>query len=352
MNCAYHPATSTDSAAAHVEALGQSEAFLSFINRISQVAPINRSVLLIGERGSGKELAAARLHFLSDRWQGPFIALNCAALTRSLIESELFGYEKGAFTGAEQRRAGRFERADGGTLFLDEIGNIPVQVQAKILRVVEYNNFERVGGTRPVQVDVRIIGATNADLPQMAANGRFKQDLLDRLAFEVLKVPALRERTGDIDLLCDHFARQMALELNRKDMPRFSRTARGQLRAYDWPGNIRELKNVVERAVYRTPEGLIEHIDINPFPVSDKSPGRTIPLKQVPSGGAKMENPGSNQTLKEAVQDLTIRMLKNALQKTRYNHKKAARLLGLSYDQMRGLKRKYADHLKECEKNP
>ncbi len=346
MSSAYHP-TPTDSAAAHVEAVGQSDTFLTFTNRLSQVAPVNRPVLLVGERGSGKELAAARLHFLSDRWQGPFITLNCAALTPSLIESELFGYEKGAFTGAEKRRAGRFERADGGTLFLDEIGNIPLQVQAKILRVVEYNVFERVGGTRPVEVDVRIIGATNADLPKMAATGRFKQDLLDRLAFEVLRVPPLRERTGDIDLLADHFARQMALELNRKDMPRFSRTARGQLRTYDWPGNIRELKNVVERAVYRTPTHLIDQIDISPFPVSDKPHDRTAPRAKPLSDSSKSEIADLKRTLKDAVRDLEVRMLKDALQKARFNQKKAAHRLGLSYDQLRGLKRKYADRLKE-----
>ncbi|MCK5420108.1 MAG: sigma 54-interacting transcriptional regulator, partial [Desulfobacterales bacterium] len=168
------------------EALGQSEPFLDFQERLSQVAPINRSVLLIGERGTGKELAAARLHYLSNRWQAPMVALNCAALSPSLIESELFGYEKGAFTGALQRRFGRFESADRGTLFLDEIGSIPMEVQEKILRVVEYNVFERVGSSESIEVDVRIIGATNADLNDLARKNRFKQDLLDRLSFEVL----------------------------------------------------------------------------------------------------------------------------------------------------------------------
>ncbi len=156
-----------------MDALGQSEAFLDFQESLSRVAPIDRPVLLIGERGTGKELAASRMHYLSRRWQGPFTALNCAALAPSLIEPELFGYEKGAFTGAVERRPGRFETADGGTLLLDEIGNIPLEVQAKILRVVEYGVFERVGSTRPVEVDVRIIGATNADLRAMAVEGRF-----------------------------------------------------------------------------------------------------------------------------------------------------------------------------------
>jgi len=148
-------------AAVTVEALGQSEAFLDFQERLSRVAPIDRSVLLVGERGTGKELAAARLHYLSGRWQGPFVSLNCAALVSTLIESELFGHEKGAFTGAQQRKTGRFEAADGGTLFLDEIGLIPIQAQEKVLRVVEYGSFERVGSSASVEVDVRIIGATN-----------------------------------------------------------------------------------------------------------------------------------------------------------------------------------------------
>ncbi|MDH4012173.1 MAG: sigma 54-interacting transcriptional regulator, partial [Desulfobacterales bacterium] len=188
------------------EALGQSEPFLEFQERLSRAAPINRPVLLIGERGTGKELAAARLHYLSNRWQAPMVALNCAALSPSLIESELFGYEKGAFTGALQRRFGRFESADRGTLFLDEIGSIPLEVQEKILRVVEYNVFERVGSSESIEVDVRIIAATNADLNDLARQNRFKRDLLDRLSFEVLFLPPLRERKEDIALLAGHFA--------------------------------------------------------------------------------------------------------------------------------------------------
>ena len=196
-----------------VEALGQSEAFLEFQSRLAKVAPVDRPVLLIGERGTGKELAANRLHFLSKRWDGPFITLNCSTLSESLIESELFGHEKGAFTGAEGQRAGRFELADGGTLFLDEIGTIPKPVQEKILRVVEYGSFERVGGSEPIEVDVRIIGATNEDLLAMAQKNEFKQDLLDRLSFEVLFLPPLRSRQEDIMLLADHFAGRMAFEL-------------------------------------------------------------------------------------------------------------------------------------------
>ena len=248
-----------------LEAIGQSEAFFDFQERLSRVAPINRPVLLIGERGTGKELAAARLHYLSLRWQSPFIALNCAALASSLIESELFGYEKGAFTGAMQRRVGRFESADGGTLFLDEIGAIPLEVQEKILRVVEYGAFERVGGSTPVEVDVRIIGATNADLIALAQKGRFKTDLLDRLSFEVLFVPPLRDRKGDVLLLANHFARRMAYELGRDETPVFSEDAIRDLEGYSWEGNIRELKNVVERAVYKSDADLIANVVFDPF---------------------------------------------------------------------------------------
>jgi len=247
------------------EALGQSEAFLDFQERLSRVAPINRPVLLMGERGTGKELAAARLHFLSKRWQGPMVALNCSALNPALIEAELFGHEKGAFTGADKRREGRFETAEGGTLFLDEIGHIPLEVQEKILRVVEYGTFERVGSSESIEVDVRIIAATNADLVSLAQEGRFMQDLLDRLSFEVLFIPPLRERKEDILLLANHFAARMAFELEREEIPRFSEEAVRALEAYPWPGNVRELKNLVERAVYRADSTMISDIDFNPF---------------------------------------------------------------------------------------
>ena len=216
----YSPATSPGKTVS--EALGQSEAFLAFQEQISRVAPIDRPVLILGERGTGKELAASRLHYLSRRWQKPLVTLNCAALTPTLIGSELFGYEKGAFTGAGARQIGRFEQAADGTLFLDEIGNIPMEVQEKILRVVEYGSFERVGASKPVHVDVRIVAAANRDLSLMADQGRFKQDLLDRLSFEVIYVPPLRARKGDITLLAGHFAARMAFELGQDHIPEFS----------------------------------------------------------------------------------------------------------------------------------
>jgi len=324
-----------------VEALGQSEVFLEFEERLSRVAPVNRPVLLIGERGTGKELAARRLHFLSSRWRGPLVALSCSALTPSLIESELFGYERGAFTGAEKRRTGRFEAADGGTLFLDEIGSIPMEVQEKILRVVEYSTFERVGSSESVEVDVRIIAATNADLVALAEGDQFKQDLLDRLSFEVLFLPPLRERKEDIFLLANHFATRMAFELGREEIPQFSDEAIAALERYSWPGNVRELKNLVERAVYRSDSMLIGDIVFDPFrhPHGDRRP----PKEE--SGMVKAGTPSiehlMDKPLKEAVRELEIRLLQRTLQKTKYNQRKAARALGLTYHQFRGLYRKY-----------
>jgi psp operon transcriptional activator len=327
------------------EALGQSEAFLGFQERLSRVAQINRPVLLVGERGTGKELAAARLHFLSNRWQEPLIALNCSALTPSLMESELFGHEKGAFTGAERLRTGRFEAADRGTLFLDEIGTIPMEVQEKILRVVEYGSFERVGGTAGIEVDVRIIAATNADLSTLVTDGRFKPDLLDRLSFEVLRLPALRERIGDILFLANHFAVRMAFELGRGEMPQFSDEAMTALENYSWPGNVRELKNVVERAVYRSDSSLVTEIVFDPF---HSSHDQDRPGKQDP-GGVKekfLTEYLMNKPFNEAIQELKIRLLTQALKQSKYNQRKAAGILGLTYNQFRGLYRKFSKDIK------
>lgn len=329
------------------EALGQSEVFLDFQERLSRVAPVDRPVLLIGERGTGKELAASRLHYLSKRWQGPFVTLNCSTLSPTLIEAELFGYEKGAFTGAERRRTGRFEAADGGTLFLDEIGSIPIEAQEKILRVVEYGVFERVGSTAPVEVDVRIVGATNADLVAMAARGQFKRDLLDRLSFEVLYLPPLRARGEDIMLLAGHFANRMAYELGRPGVVQFSERAMARLTGHHWPGNVRELKNVVERAVYRAESGRIDEVVFDPF-FSPYAASAT-PVREAAAEPQAQAVPGSGghmaASLEEAVAALEISMLRQALAETRYNQRRAAARLGLTYDQLRGKMRKYGESL-------
>jgi psp operon transcriptional activator len=322
--------------------MGQSEVFLEFQERLSQVAPVNRPVLLLGERGTGKELAANRLHYLSKRWQGSFLTLNCSALSSSLIESELFGFEKGAFTGAAQRRVGRFEAADGGTLFLDEIGNVPMEVQEKILRVVEYNSFERVGSSESIDVDVRIIAATNADVKALVARKLFKEDLLDRLSFEVLVVPPLRERGEDILLLANYFAGRMAVELEREDMPQFSPPSVEALEAYHWPGNVRELKNVVERAVYRSQSLTISEIVFDPFssPYQPQSPALKIDDANAAEASV-ISNNAEGRHLKPAVWDLKVKMLEKALHQAEFNQKKAARNLGLTYHQFRGLYRQY-----------
>ncbi len=326
------------------EALGQSEIFLEFQERLSRVAPVNRPTLLLGERGSGKELAASRLHYLSKRWQGPFLTLNCSALSPSLIESELFGYEKGAFTGAAQRRVGRFEAADGGSLFLDEIGSIPMEVQEKILRVVEYSTFERVGSSESIDVDVRIIAATNADVKALAAKNMFKQDLLDRLSFEVLIVPPMREREEDILLLVNHFAGRMAVELGWTEIPHFSPEAVRALEGHRWPGNVRELKNVVERAVYRSDSPRISEIVFDPFfsPYENQAPEMETEDSTAEAASSDISDLMA-KPLKEAVWGLKVRMLENALKKAKFNQKKAAQLLGLTYHQFRGLYRQYRD---------
>jgi len=344
------------------EALGQSEAFLEFKERISKVAPVERPVLIIGERGTGKELAASNIHFLSKRWQKPLITLNCSALTSSLIGSELFGYEKGAFTGASSRHTGRFERASDGTLFLDEIGTIPMEVQEKILRVVEYGSFERVGSSESVHVDVRIVAATNADLLLMAQSGEFKQDLLDRLSFEVIYVPPLRKRKGDILILANHFAARMAFELGRDEMPKFSAHALKSLEEYPWPGNIRELKNVIERAIYKSGSDEIKEISFDPFnnPYANELENRSV-QKEKKSDNIQpderildeSDNDGSfdiigqilKKPFKQAMEELEWYLVSKTLKECRFNQKKAATRLGLSYDQFRGIKKKYGDRI-------
>ena len=329
------------------EALGESKAFLGFREELSRVAPINRPVLLIGERGTGKELAASRLHFLSRRWEGPLVALNCSALSPSLIESELFGYEKGAFTGAEERRRGRFESADGGTLFLDEIGNIPMEVQEKILRVVEYGSLERVGSSERVDVDVRIVAATHADLEVLVEQGRFKRDLLDRLSFEVLYLPPLRERGEDIALLANHFAVRMAHELEREEVPRFSEDALRALEGYTWPGNVRELKNVVERAVYRSESSLVTEIIFNPFQ-RDGTMSGISPRGATQGVRHESKSPEARKpSMKQAVENLEVRLLQEALEESRYSQRKAAAMLGLTYHQFRGMLRKYQTRISQ-----
>ncbi|MCZ3381926.1 phage shock protein operon transcriptional activator [Kosakonia sp. SOY2] len=315
--------------------LGEANSFIEVLEQVSRLAPIDKPVLIIGERGTGKELIANRLHFLSSRWQGPFISLNCAALNENLLDSELFGHEAGAFTGAQKRHPGRFERADGGTLFLDELATAPMLVQEKLLRVIEYGELERVGGSQPLQVNVRLVCATNADLPQMVQDGTFRADLLDRLAFDVVLLPPLRQRQSDIMLMADHFAIQMCRELKLPLFPGFTDHARDVLMGYSWPGNIRELKNVVERSVYRhgsidTP---LDDIILDPF-------NRDI-TPQPQTGREAAGLPALPLDLRKFQFDQEKALLQTSLQQAKFNQKRAAELLGLTYHQLRALLKKH-----------
>lgn len=260
--------------------IGQSNALLEVLEHVSQIAPLSKPVLIIGERGTGKELIAERLHYLSQRWDQSFIKLNCSSLSENLLESELFGHESGAFTGAKGRHEGRFERADGGTLFLDELANTSGLIQEKLLRVIEYGEYERVGGSKTLNADVRLICAANEDLPSLAEAGEFRADLLDRLAFDVITLPPLRCRREDILPLAEYFAVGMARQLKLELFTGFAAEAVATMMDHSWPGNIRELKNAIERSVYRhghNPEP-IENIvlDLLPRPTAPPSGSRLI----------------------------------------------------------------------------
>lgn len=314
--------------------LGEANSFLEVLEQVSRLAPLNKPVLIIGERGTGKELIANRLHYLSGRWDGPFISLNCAALNENLLDTELFGHEAGAFTGAQRRHPGRFERADGGTLFLDELATAPMLVQEKLLRVIEYGELERVGGSQPLQVNVRLVCATNANLPEMVEQEKFRADLLDRLAFDVVNLPPLRERRSDIMLLAEQFAIQMCRELGLPLFPGFSQHARETLLDYRWPGNIRELKNVVERSVYRhgSSETELDEIVIDPF----QRPTQPLVSKPLTTG-----TPTLPLDLRLFQLEQEKQLLEQSLREVQFNQKRAAELLGLTYHQLRALLKKH-----------
>jgi psp operon transcriptional activator len=335
--------------------IGQSSAFLDAVERASRAASLNRPVLVIGERGTGKELIAERLHRLSQRWDGPLVTMNCAALPETLIEAELFGHESGAFTGATRAREGRFEEAHGGTLFLDELGTLSMGAQERLLRAVEYGEVTRIGSSRPIRVDVRIVGATNESLPHMVEQGRFRADLLDRLCFEVVTLPPLRVREGDIEVLSDHFGRRMASELAWEGWPGFGPLAQRAMENYQWPGNVRELRNVVERAVYRwnDPSQPVDYIQFDPF----ESPWVAIASAPAPANDSKIDNAGNDtaeaparhSTDLSAIENVQIKvgdfkatteafekaLLEQAMAQHRYNQRQTAKALNLSYDQLR-----------------
>lgn len=332
--------------------LGQASHFLDAVEQAGRAAAVDRPVLVVGERGTGKELIAERIHRLSPRWSGPLIVINCAALPETLIEAELFGHEAGAFTGATRARAGRFEEADGGTLFLDELGTLSIGAQERLLRAVEYGEVTRIGSSRPVTVDVRLVGATNVHLPDAVEEGRFRADLLDRLAFDVVNLPPLRLRDGDVPLLADHFGRRMASECGWDRWPGFADDAMATLEAYGWPGNVRELRNVVERAVYRwpAPERPVRDVPLDPFACAWRQQTRagegasSIAGTQAPSSPAPPavpSVPADITNLRATVDAYEAAIIRHALERHRYNRRAAARALGLTYDQMRHCLRKH-----------
>jgi psp operon transcriptional activator len=339
--------------------IGQSSAFLDSVERASRAAPLDRPVLVIGERGTGKELIAERLHHLSSRWDAPLIIMNCAALPETLIEAELFGHEAGSFTGATKARQGRFEEANGGTLFLDELATLSSPAQDRLLRAIEYGEVTRIGASRPIEVDVRIVAATNEHLPRLVDQGRFRADLLDRLSFEVVTLPPLRHRQSDIPVLADFFGRRMGLELGWDVWPGFSETAMALMQGYAWPGNVRELRNVIERAVYRWPDQSepIHDIQFDPFdspwaPAFAKaSAGKPAEVAAVPAeapaealaaaAAPNPHDPGGCADFRLAVAEYEKAILVTALEKCRWNQRVAATALSLTYDQLRHAMRRH-----------
>jgi psp operon transcriptional activator len=347
------------------ELIGQSATWLESLERVSLAAQVERPILVIGERGTGKELVAERLHYLSPRWDKAFVKVNCGSLSDDLLDSELFGHEQGAFTGATKRRQGRFEQADGGTLFLDEIATASMEVQEKLLRVVEYGEFQRLGGEDTLTCDVRIVAATNVDLPARASDGRFRADLLDRLAFDVITLAPLRARPEDIILLAEHFGQRIARELEG-DFPGWSREALDAMCRHAWPGNVRELRNAAERATFRTMAAQANGAPLGPVAITPdlldpfNSPWRPprdlsdalTPMAEAraPARAAEVIEAESLQPhdpsaapvdFNETIEALEKKLIEGALAYCRGHQKKAAERLGLSYHQMRGLLRKY-----------
>lgn len=302
--------------------IGQSQALQAALKMCQRVAASNSTVLLLGESGTGKELAARHIHTSSPRSDKPFIAVNCAALPESLLESELFGHEKGSFTGATSQKLGRFELADGGTLLLDEIGEITQPVQLRLLRVLQERQFVRVGGTKVISSDVRIVAATNRDLKQAVAEGAFREDVYYRLNVFPVELPALRERREDIPLLIDfyleHYAKQLAMP-----QPKIADAAMAMMAAYHWPGNIRELQNVVERAVLLADDGMVgtEHL---PREIIGDSQEQALPAND--SG---------------SLWDYERAMIVRALDQNNWNQTQAAKTLGISRDNLRYRLKKY-----------
>jgi len=302
--------------------VGDSGRMMEVLSLVRRVAPSEATVLIRGESGTGKELIAKAIHYASPRASGPLVKVNCAALPETLLESELFGHEKGAFTGAVGRRKGRFETADGGTLFLDEIGDLPLPLQAKLLRVLQEKEFERVGSSAPLRVDARILAATHRDLEALAKAGRFRDDLYYRLNVVTIVLPPLRERRQDLPSLIDHFLKLFA-EKDRKKIRGFTPEARDALLRYDYPGNVRELENIVERAVVLTRDEVIGRAD--------------LPLLVQENGAEESER----KSLPATVEGIERRMIADALSQAEGVQTRAAELLGISERALRYKLKKY-----------
>ncbi len=301
--------------------VGNSPAIRRMQEMIETVAPSDATVLIIGKSGTGKELVARSIHQLSSRADGPWVAVNCAALSENLLESELFGHEKGAFTGADKRREGRFLQASGGTLFLDEIGEIPLQMQVKLLRTLQQREIQRVGSDETISVDVRIVAATNRDLAEEIRAGRFREDLYYRLNVVSIMVPSLAERREDIPLLAQHFL-HIHGERNRKDVKGFTPLAMDMLLRYDWPGNVRELENAVERAVVLLFGQYVSERELPQAVVESYRPPQEISAP-LPDGGGGPDEP---RTLEDVERDFIIRTVRECGD----NKSEAAKRLGIS----------------------
>ncbi len=309
-----------------VRIVGQSKPIADVVQQIGLAAPTNATVLIRGESGVGKELVAAAIHHASSRRNGPLVCLNCAALSPTLLESELFGHEKGAFTGATERKRGKFEAADGGTLMLDEIGEMGAEIQAKFLRVLEGHPFERVGGHQPIKVDVRVVAATNRDLQAMVREGKFRQDLYYRLHVVEIIVPPLRQRDKDCLMLAEYFLQQFNLEMGRK-ISGLTEAAKKMLVQYSWPGNIRELKNVIERAVVLNTKGVIDASDL-------------VLMPAVEQGG--VEAP-SMATMELSLAELEQQHIERVLRHTEGNKSRAATILGIERSTLDRKLKKYGE---------
>lgn len=316
--------------------LGNSPAMQDIFNRIRRVAPTNATVLVEGETGTGKELVARAIHSLSMRSKGAFVAVNCAALSPQLMESELFGHEKGAFTGAVQRRIGRFEEAGGGTLFLDEIGEIDIPTQVKLLRVLAEKRIERVGSNESIAVDVRIIAATNRNLQEMVSAGTFRQDLYQRLNVIGITLPPLRGRSDDIVLMANAFAKELSAENGKSRVPALSRTALELLRGYSWPGNVRQLRTAVEHGVVMSNGNEIQPEDLPEY-LQDKNEAKTAVQNQQSSVHTdfRLDFPPSFN-----LKSIEQRAISEALKHSHGNRTAAAALLGIN---RRTLQRKLAE---------